>query len=117
MAPIIRLAEHKDAAAIADIYNQGIAERGSTFETEPRSADDINARLADPVRFPTLVADDGRTVLGWAGLSRYRARACYAGVGEFSVYLDQTARRRGVGRQLVEALVEAARQRGYWKLV
>jgi len=113
----IRLAERKDAAAIADIYNQGIAERGSTFETEPRSADDITARLGVQLRFPTLVAEDAGTVLGWAGLSSYRARACYAGVGEFSVYLDQTARGRGVGRQLVEALVEAARERGYWKLV
>ena len=92
----------KDAAAIADIYNQGIAERGSTFETEPRSVDDINARLADQLRFPTLVAEDGGTVLGWAGLSRYRARACYAGIGEFSVYLRpdgaRTRRRPPVGR-------------------
>jgi len=113
----IRLAERKDAAAIADIYNQGIAERGSTFETEPRSVDEINARLGDQLRFPTLAAENAGTVLGWAGLGRYRARTCYAGIGEFSVYLDQTARGRGVGRQLVEALVEAARERGYWKLV
>jgi phosphinothricin acetyltransferase len=117
MPLIIRLAERKDAAAIADIYNQGIAERGSTFETAPRSVDDIDARLGDQLRFPTLVAEDGGTVLGWAGLSSYRPRACYVGIGEFSVYLDQTARGRGVGRQLVEALVEAARERGYWKLV
>ena len=117
MPLIIRLAERKDAAAIADIYNQGIAERGATFETEPRSVDDIDARLGDQLRFPTLVAEDAGTVLGWAGLSSYRARACYAGIGEFSVYLDRTARGRGVGRQLVEALVEAARERGYWKLV
>ena len=51
------------------------------------------------------------------GLSSYLARACYAGIGEFSVYLDRTARGRGVGRQLVEALVAAAGERGYWKLL
>jgi L-amino acid N-acyltransferase YncA len=64
---LIRLAERRDAAAIAEIYNQGIAERAATFETEPRSADDINARLADQLRFPTLVAEDAGTVLGWGG--------------------------------------------------
>jgi phosphinothricin acetyltransferase len=117
MPIIIRLAERQDAAVIADIYNQGIAERGSTFETEPRSVDDINARLAEQRRFPTLVAENAGTVLGWAGLASYRPRACYEGIGEFSVYLDRTARGHGVGRQLVEALVEAARERGYWKLV
>ena len=97
MALLIRLAEWKDAAAIADIYNQGIAERGSTFKTGPHSVDDIHARLGDQLRFPTLVAEDA-TVLGWAGLSSYRPRTCYAGIGEFSVYLDQAARGRGVGR-------------------
>lgn len=117
MYTIIRLAEREDAAAIAAIYNQGIAERGATFETEPRSVEDISGRLGDHLRFPTLVAEDGGAVIGWAGLSSYRPRACYAGIAEFSVYLDHGARRRGVGRQLLEALVEAARARGYWKLV
>lgn len=117
MQIVIRLAEREDAAAIVGIYNQGIAERGATFETEPRSVDAIQARLGDHPRFPTLVAEDAGTVMGWAGLSSYRPRACYAGIGEFSVYLDRAARRRGVGRQLLEALVAAARERGYWKLV
>ena len=117
MVPTIRPASPGDSAIIADIYNQGIADRGATFETEPRSAEDIRARLDDAGRFPVLVAEHAATVLGWAGLSSYRPRACYAGIAEFSIYLDRTARGRGVGRQLLEALVETARQRGYWKLV
>lgn len=112
-----RPAADTDADAIADIYNQGIADRGATFETEPRTVDDIRARLADAGRFPLLVAEDGGAVIGWAGLSRYRPRACYAGIAEFSIYLDRDARGRGVGRQLLEVLVNAARERGYWKLV
>ena len=113
----MRTATHEDAAAIADIYNQGIAERAATFETEPRSVDDIAARLREHSRFPLLVAEDAGAVIGWAGLSSYRARACYAGIGEFSIYLDRAARGRGVGRTLLEALLDAARERGYWKLV
>lgn len=117
MSVNIRLAGPHDAAAIADIYNQGIADRGATFETEPRVPEDVRARLQDQDRFPTLVAEQGGAVIGWAALSSYRPRDCYAGIGEFSIYLDQAARGRGVGRQLLEALVDAARERGYWKLV
>lgn len=115
---LIRSARETDAAAIARIYNQGMAERGATFETEPRTADDIHARLREQHRYPLLVAaDDGGAVIGWAGLGSYRSRPCYAGIGEFSIYLDSTARGRGIGRQLLGALVDAARERGYWKLV
>ena len=106
-----------DAADIARIYNQGIEDRGATFETEPRSAEAIAGTLASSGRFPTLVAVDGGVVLGWASLSPYRPRACYAGIAEFSIYLDRTARGRGLGRQLLLALVDAAREHGYWKLV
>ena len=117
MALTIRPAAEDDAVAVARIYNQGIADRGATFETEPRSAGDMRARIGDVGRFPILVADESGVVIGWAGLSAYRPRACYEGIGEFSIYLERAARGRGVGRQLLDALVAAARDRGYWKLV
>ena len=113
----IREARADDAAAIARIYNQAIEERGATFETEPRSADDIAKRLTGSDRYPILVAAAGERVIGWAGLSTYRPRACYAGIAEFSIYLEPTARNRGIGRRLLMSLVGAARSRGYWKLV
>lgn len=117
MSTHIRPADSRDATAIADIYNQGIADRGATFETEPRPAADIVARLEDTERYPLLVAVDGTSVVGWAGLSTYRPRACYSGIAEFSIYLDRAARGRGVGRVLLNALIESAKDRGYWKLV
>jgi L-amino acid N-acyltransferase YncA len=117
MAIITRPARTGDEAAIADIYNQGIDDRGATFETAPRSAADMAARIDSGGRFPLLVAEDNGTVIGWAGLSEYRPRACYAGIAEFSIYLDRAARGRGLGRTLLAALVEVARDRGYWKLV
>lgn len=113
----IREATAGDAEMIAAIYNQGIEDRGATFEIQPRTADDIAAKLAERQRYPILVAAAGDAVLGWAGLSEYRSRPCYAGIGEFSIYLDRAARGRGVGRLLLSALVDAARERGYWKLV
>ncbi len=113
----IRPAGPSDAPTIADIYNEGILDRSATFETQPRTADDMLGRLADSERFPMLVAVEDGVVRGWAALSIYRSRPCYAGIAEFSIYLDRAARGRGVGRQLLDALIDAARHRGYWKLV
>jgi L-amino acid N-acyltransferase YncA len=62
---LTRLATHEDAAAIAAIYNEGIAERIATFETEPRTAEQIVRQLLDKGdRFPTIVAErwSGRRV-------------------------------------------------------
>src|SRR5262245_53690711 len=92
-----RLATPADAAAIADIYNQGIADRGATFETRPRTPAEIADKLQDAGPYPTLVAEDEGRILGWAALSGYRPRECYAGIAEFSIYLDRAARGRGVG--------------------
>ena len=114
---VIRPARVEDAAEIARIYNEGIAGRSATFETEPRSAGDIATRLKDSSEYPILVAVDGERVVGWAGLSSYRPRACYAGIAEFSIYLDAVARGRGLGRDLLNALIAAARERGFWKVV
>lgn len=113
----IRTAVAGDAAAVTAIYNQGIAERGATFETAPRRVEDIAAKLREPGRHPWLVATQGGAVLGWAGLSLYRPRDCYAGIAEFSVYLDAGARGRGLGKQLLAALVDEARSQGFHKLV
>jgi L-amino acid N-acyltransferase YncA len=114
----LRLATPADSADVARIYNQGIADRGATFETDPRSADEMAARIGqDPGRYPVLVAVDGGPVLGWASIGAYRPRACYEGVGEFSVYLDREARGRGLGKLLLTGLIDEARARRYWKLL
>ena len=113
----VRPAVADDAAAITDIYNSGIAEGGATFETRLHSLEQIETRLAATARYPIVVAEDGGDVIGWAGVSPYRSRACYAGIGEFSVYVRPGDRGRGAGRRLLAALIDAARDSGYWKLV
>lgn len=115
---ITRLAVTTDAEAIARIYNQGIAERIATFETEPRTAAQIAAQLADKGdRFPTVVVERDGQVVAWAGAGAYRSRGAYAGVAEHSVYVDRAARGTGAGRAALEALFRAYEERGFWKLV
>jgi phosphinothricin acetyltransferase len=113
-----RLAHERDAPAIARIYNDGIADRIATFETEPRSADDIIRVLAQRGdRWPTVVVERDGRVVAWAGASEYRSRECYAGVAEFSVYVAREHRGRGAGRVAMEALIAECERRGMWKLV
>lgn len=110
-----RPATPADATAIARIYNQGIADRVATFETRLRTADDILAWLGG--RHPCVVVERDGEVIAFAATSSYRSRECYDGVAEFSVYVAREARGAGVGRLAMQALIAAAEQAGFWKLV
>jgi phosphinothricin acetyltransferase len=115
---VVRLAREQDAGAIARIYNQAIAERIATFETDPRSVGEIVELLHKKGdRYPTVVVSDDGQVVAFAWVSSYRERPCYSGVGEHSVYADLSARRSGAASAALLALFEEARKRGFWKLV
>jgi phosphinothricin acetyltransferase len=114
----VRNATVDDAAAIARIYNQGIEERIATFETEPRTPADILAAMEQRSdRFPTMVAERDGKVVAVAWIGPYRSRACYDGIGEFSIYTERSARGAGAGRVLLATLIEECERRGFWKLV
>jgi phosphinothricin acetyltransferase len=104
-----------DAAAIAAIYNEGIADRVGTFETELRSKEQIEAWFDG--RHPIVVVEECRKVVAFASTSAYRARPCYAGIAEFSVYVSRKRRGNGAGHAAMTALLEAAEQAGCWKLL
>ena len=113
-----RLATVEDAAAIAAIYNEGIADRIATFETEPRTVAQVQAQLVDKGdRFPTVVAERDGRIVGWASAGPYRSRPAYAGVAEHSVYVARAARGTGAGRAALQALCRAYAERGFWKVV
>jgi phosphinothricin acetyltransferase len=113
-----RLATAADAAAIATIYNEGIADRVATFETESRTAEQIATLLKDKgERFPTVVVERAGRVVAWAGAGAYRSRPAYAGVAEHSVYVARDARGTGAGRVALDALCRTYAARGFWKIV
>ncbi len=110
-----RPATPADAAAIARIYNQGIEDRVATFETRPRSAAEVT-RWFDGVH-PIVVVERTGAVVAFARTSSYRNRDCYAGVAEFSVYVERSVRHHGAGRAGMLALLPSARAAGLHKLV
>ncbi len=114
----VRLATTADAAAIAHIYSQGIEERIATFETEPRTAKQIEDQLAEKgEKYPTIVVERTGQVMAWAGAGAYSNRACYAGTAAHSVYVERDARGTGAGRAALEGLFRAYEDRGFAKLV
>ena len=110
-----RAATLADAVAIAAIYNEGIADRIATFETEPRSAGQIAEWFTG--RQLVIVAETPATgPVAFAASFPYSDRACYRGIGEFSVYVSRDFRGRGAGRTVLAALMEAASAAGLYKL-
>ena len=110
-----RRATPADAGAIAAIYNQGIDDRIATFETRPRTAEDV-AGWFDGIHPIVVVEEDGR-IVGFASTSSYRPRECYAKIAEFSVYVARGHRGRGLGPRALEALIEESGRAGLHKLV
>lgn len=110
-----RLATPADAPAIARIYNQGIEDRVATFETEPRTAADIQSWFSK--HYTVVVVEDGDSIVAFAATFPYRTRQCYAGVREFSVYVERSARGKGTGCVAMERLIVESRKRGDWKLL
>ena len=110
-----RLATLADAPAIARIYNEGIDGRLATFETVHRTAEQV-ARWFDESH-PIVVVTNGDAVVGFASTSSYRPRACYAGIAEFSIYVDAACRGQGIGILAMRRLEEEAAAKGFWKLL
>jgi L-amino acid N-acyltransferase YncA len=95
------------------IYEQGIAGGNPTFELEAPSWDDWDRTH---LRGHRLVALQGGEVVGWAALSRVSERCVYAGVADESVYVADFAKRRGIGRRLLEELIARAERDGIWTI-
>src|ERR1700757_3458385 len=104
-----------DWPAVREIYAQGIATGNATFETELPDWEKWDSYHRRDSR---LVARDGNgtPLLGWAALSMVSARRVYAGVAEVSVYVSSEARGRGIGRALLQSLIEQSENAGIWTL-
>jgi phosphinothricin acetyltransferase len=103
-----------DWPAVARIYAAGIAGGDATFEHSVPSCEEFSR---DHVPSPRLVArEQSGDVLGWAALSPTSTRHFYRGVAEVSIYVDPEFTRRGLGRALLSALIEASERAGFWTL-
>ena len=110
----IRRAEARDAARIAEIFNQVLEDRVATFETRLATHDDVERWIAEDI---VVVAERGNALVGWAKASPYTDRHYYDGVREATLYVAREARRVGAGQALLERLAVEAAGQGAHKLV
>jgi phosphinothricin acetyltransferase len=102
-----------DWPAVRQIYAEGIATGDATFETEPPTLERFRATHVPTL---TLVAEREGRIVGWAAAGRVSDRCAYEGVAEHSVYVAAGERRTGVGRSVLDALIEASERQGIWTL-
>jgi L-amino acid N-acyltransferase YncA len=119
LSPVIRPCEEDDVAAIAAIYAHHVLHGFASFEIVAPSESDMRRRRREIVGqgFPYLVAECGGEVVGYAYASPYRLRSAYRYTAENSVYLHPAWAGRGIGRQLLSALLAACEAKGLRQIV
>ena len=109
----LRPLEPEDWPAVAEIYWDGMRDGLATFETEVPAWEEWDRGHLPHHR---LVAEILGEVVGFAAFAPASSRRCYAGVAENSVYVARSARGLGIGRALLEALIEGAEEAGIWTI-
>ncbi|HSN10161.1 MAG TPA: GNAT family N-acetyltransferase [Hanamia sp.] len=99
--------------AVKQIYIEGIATGDATFQLEAPGWDEWNK---DHLPHSRIVVKENDEVLGWAALTAVSGRCVYAGVGEVSVYISAKARGKGLGKQLLQKLIEESEANNIWTL-
>ena len=111
--PVVRDLRPADWPAVRVIFEQGIAGRNATFETEAPSWEAWDRSQLDGQRY--VAVEQGR-VVGWVAAHAVSSRPCYRGVVEHSVYVDDEFHGRGIGRALLERLFESTEAAGIWTI-
>ncbi len=119
MTPAIRSANITDIPAITRIYAQAVEHGTASFELTPPDQAEMTRRLHDLTTkgFPYLVAEIDGALAGYAYAGLYRSRPAYRLTVEDSVYIAPDLQRRGVGRALLAALIDAAEVRGFRQMI
>ena len=115
----IRPATPADIPAITRIYADAVKHGTASFELEPPDEAEMARRQRTLVDggYPYIVAEIDDALAGYAYAGPYRPRPAYRFSVEDSIYVDPSAQRRGVGRVLLEHLIEECERRGFRQMV
>jgi len=116
---LIRRVRVEDLAAINAIYNDYVLNSTATFQIEPLPDHARRAWFDDHrnEQYPVFVAEIGGELAGWASLSRYASRCAYRFTAEDSIYIACRHCRKGLGRLLLERLIDAAGAAGHHSII
>jgi len=110
----LRPATVDDAEAIRAIYNHEVQYGAATMDLRPRSLAEQRSWILDREgAFGAIVGEIDGKVVGFGSLSPYRDRPAYSATVEDSVYVSAEARGLGLGRALLNELIDIATRRGF----
>ena len=115
----IRPATRNDLPAITEIYADAVENGTSSYELTPPDLAEMTTRFAalEAGGFPYLVATRDNRLAGYAYAGAFRPRPAYRFIVENSVYVAPEAKGQGVGRLLMEKLIEAATRLGFRQMI
>ena len=114
----ISRAELDDLDGITEIYNDAILNTTATFDTKPKTMDQQGEWFAEHgPRYPIIVARSDAVVAGWASLTKWSDRCAYADTAEISLYVKEGFQGKGLGKKLLETILEHGRKEGLHTIV
>lgn len=117
---LIRPATHADLPGVLEIYNDAVLKTTASYDYEPRTLEHRTQWFEERQRdgYPIFVAADASgAVVGWSALNPYHARIGYRFTAENSVYVAESVRGQGIGKLLLDPLIDAARTRGLHAII
>jgi len=111
---LIRIAEERDAQAIADVYAPAVSGHATSFELTPPDAAEMRRRMTTVLaQYPWLVCELSNAVVGYVYATTHRERAAYRWSVDVAAYVRPEAHRRGIARALYGALFDILTLQGY----
>ncbi len=115
---ILRRATLEDLDAITEIYNDAILRTDATFDIKPKSLKEQKTWFTNHgPKYPVLVAEENRLVIGWASLSPWSDRCAYSNTAEISIYVHSEHRGGGIGGKLIQVLIGEGEKAGLHTII
>ncbi|GAA4324075.1 GNAT family N-acetyltransferase [Pontixanthobacter gangjinensis] len=110
---MIRPITSGDGREILEIYQLGLEGRNATFETQVPNWKDWQEKFHEHSRLAYI---ENEKLIGWAAITPFSKREVYQGVAELSIYVHPEHSGKGIGSQLMEALIASSEDNGIWTL-
>lgn len=115
----IRHAKYNDIEQVVKIYNSAIPDKLATADLAEQSVYDKMEWFCkhSEHKYPLLVAEENKQIIGWACISAFYGRPAYAKTAEISIYILKAHQNKGIASQLLDNLLQKAKLNGFQQIL